>query len=110
MNDRAYQRYMRKGCDKNGPVFSSVAQPGGEPMSRQPDRGRRRDVDRRFDEAPGVRLFEDLHREGSMQRVTGAVRDKVTDDRVADEREIADRIQYLVADELVFESERVVEH
>src|SRR5262245_62725304 len=39
-----------------------------------------------------------------------AMRDEVADHRVADEREIADRVEDLVADEFVLEPERVVQH
>ena len=45
-----------------------------------------------------------------MQRVTAAVGDDVADDRVADQGQVADRVEDLVADELVLEAERVVQH
>src|SRR5262249_49484402 len=69
----------------------------------------RRQVDRRLDEAPRGRLLEDFRRELRVQRVSRAVRDQVADYRIAHEREIADRVQNLVADELVLEAERVVQ-
>ena len=71
---------------------------------------RHRNVERRLDEPPGLRFFEDLRGKFRVERVTGAVRDQVPDHRIADEREVADRVENLVADEFVFESERVVEH
>src|SRR6185295_10220110 len=67
-------------------------------------------IDRRLDEPPGVRLFENLRRELGVQRVAGAVGYEVADDGIADEREIADGVEDLMADELVLETERVVEH
>ena len=39
-----------------------------------------------------MRFFEDLRRELRVQRVPGTVRDEMADDRIAHEREIADRI------------------
>ena len=54
-------------------------------------------------------FFQNLRRELGMKRVTGAVRDQVADHRIADQREIADGVEDLVADELVLEAERVVQ-
>src|SRR5262249_11839367 len=45
-----------------------------------------------------------------MQRVPRSVCDQMPDDRISREREIADRVQDLVADELVLEAERVVQN
>ena len=45
-----------------------------------------------------------------MQCVAGAVGHEVADDRIADQRKIADGVEDLVADELVLETERVVEN
>ena len=42
-----------------------------------------------------------------MQRVPGAMRDDVADDRMADERQVADDVENLVTDELVLEPQRV---
>ena len=42
--------------------------------------------------------------------MAGAMRDEVADHRVADERQVADRVENLVADELVLEAQRVVQH
>ena len=44
-----------------------------------------------------------------MQRVAAAVRHEVADHRVSDERQIADHVENLVADELVLEPQCVVE-
>src|SRR5690349_10522842 len=44
-----------------------------------------------------------------MERVSRAMGHQVTDNGIADEREIADRIENLVADELVIESKGIVE-
>ena len=65
---------------------------------------------RHLDELPGVALLEELRGERGVQGVAAAVRDDVADDRVADERQIADDVEDLVADELVLEAQRVVEH
>src|SRR2546427_3092499 len=89
----------------------------GEPRRRALDRHRQwngrvvdaSDASRRLDETPGVRLFENLGCELGMQRMPGAVRDEMADDRMADEREVADGVENLVADELVLEPQRVVE-
>ena len=64
---------------------------------------------RRFDQPPGLRFLENLRGELGVQRVAGAMRHQVTDDRIADERQVADRVENLVTDELVFEPQRVVE-
>src|SRR6266850_3410609 len=86
-----------------------------ESRRRALDRDRQRngrvgDASRRLDETPRVRLFENLGRELGVQRMPGAVRDEMADDRMTDEREVADGVENLVADELVLEPQRVVEH
>ena len=48
--------------------------------------------------------------ERRVQRVAAAVRDEMADHREADERQIADDVEDLVADELVLEAQRVVQH
>ena len=70
----------------------------GQPRRRVLHAGRQRRqraFERRLDEAPGIRLFENLRRELGVQGVPRAVRDEMTDDRVAHEREIADRVEIL---------------
>src|SRR4029450_11198354 len=67
-------------------------------------------LDRRLDEPPCMRLFEDLHCELSVERMACAMRDEMSDDWIADEGQIANRIENLVANELVFETQRVVEN
>ena len=57
-----------------------------------------------------MRFFENLGGKRRVQRVPRAVRDQVADDRIADERQVANRIEDLVADELVLEAQRVVQH
>src|SRR5262249_6914760 len=42
--------------------------------------------------------------------MTGAVSDQMSDNWVSDQREVADGIKNLVANELVFERQRVIEH
>src|SRR5258708_12344810 len=62
-----------------------------------------------LDYTPCVNLFEDPRRKGGVERMAAAVRDQVADHRVADQREIADHVENLVADELVFEPQSVVQ-
>ena len=45
-----------------------------------------------------------------VERVPAAMRHQMADDRVADERHIADHVQNLVPHELVVEPQRVVQH
>ena len=59
---------------------------------------------------PRVALLEDLRGERGVQRVPAAVRDQVADHRGADQRQVADHVQDLVAHELVLEPQRVVQH
>src|SRR5215212_7705623 len=66
-------------------------------------------IDRGLDETPGAGFLENLRGKFGVERVAGAMSDKMADDRVAHEREVADSIEDLVADELVLEAERVVE-
>src|SRR5207249_6354442 len=44
-----------------------------------------------------------------VEWVAGAMRDQVADDGIADQRQITDRVENLVADKLVFEPQGVVE-
>src|SRR4029450_468782 len=67
-------------------------------------------LDRRLDEPPRMRLFENLHSELCVERMACAMRDEMPDDWIADEGQIANRIENLVANELVFETQRVVEN
>ena len=55
-------------------------------------------------------FLENLGRKFGMKRVPGAMRHEMADDRVADEREVANRVEDLVADELVLEAQGVVEN
>src|SRR5262245_46291862 len=71
--------------------------------------GRARGVGRRRDELPRLLLLEQLRRHGRVQRVPAAMRDGMRGDGVSEEREAADEIEDLVADELVFEAQRAVE-
>src|SRR4051812_34529122 len=107
---------MRSGMQKGGPEevrpFSctcAAADAKVRPTSVGETRGclrgkrRQRSADDSliaFDDLPRVDLLEDLRGERGVQRVAGAVRDQVTDHRVADERQVADRIEDLVPDEL----------
>ena len=67
-------------------------------------------VERDFDERPRVGFLQHHRGEFGVQRVAAAVRDEVTNQRMADERHVADHIQNLVPHELVVEPERVVQH
>src|SRR2546428_12801951 len=93
----------------------------GEPRRRALDRHRQwngrvvdasdaSDASRRLDETPGGRLFENLGCELGMQRMPGAVRDEMADDRMADEREVADGVENLVAGQIVLATRRVGVH
>src|SRR4029453_12149334 len=67
-------------------------------------------LDRRLDEPPRMRLFENLPNDPRVERMAWARRDEMPDDWIADEGQIANRIENLVANELVFETQRVVEN
>lgn len=56
----------------------------------------------RVDELPGAALGEEGGRQLGMQGVAAAMHDRVRDNWMPDEREIADQVQDLVPHELVF--------
>src|SRR5438105_15576617 len=75
-----------------------------------PHAGRqRRRLELHLDQAPRVRVLEDLRGELRVEGMAGPMCDEMANHRIADEREVADRVEDLVADELVLEAERVVE-
>ena len=61
-------------------------------------------VQRRLDETPRVRLFENSCGKLGVQRVPGSMGDEVADHRVADEGQVAYGVEDLVANELILES------
>src|SRR4030095_13069443 len=67
-------------------------------------------LDRRLDEPTRQRLFDNLHSELCVYLMACAMGDEMPDDWIADEGQIANRIENLVANELVFETQRVVEN
>ena len=56
-----------------------------------------------FDELPGVRFLEQMRRHRRVKRMAAAMHHRVRHDGVTNQREVADQVQDLVADELVFE-------
>src|SRR5262249_33742253 len=66
--------------------------------------------ERCLNESPRLRFLENPRCELRVKRMTGTVSNQVPDNRVSDQREVADGIENLVPDELVFEPQRVVEH
>ena len=62
---------------------------------------------RRLDQAPGLLIAENFSRQLRVQGVSRAMGHHMTDDRPADQREVANHIQNLVANKLVFEPQRV---
>ena len=60
-----------------------------------------------FDQAPRVGFLEKLAGKRRVQRVAAAMRDEMADDRIPDERHVADDVENLVAHELVLEAQRV---
>ena len=70
---------------------ASAGEPGRMNLRRHAH-GDRRDLRRRFDDPPGMGLFQDLRRELRVQRMSRPVSDQMADDRIADQREIADRV------------------
>ena len=78
------------------------------------DRRRRRDPAaveirhrRDFDESPRITLLEEFGGKRGMQCVAAAMHDEVSEERMSDQREIPQHVQNLVADELVFEPQRI---
>src|SRR5438309_5978413 len=55
------------------------------------------------------RGLDDLRDETRVERVTGAMRGDFTRDRSSDQREVAEEIEDLVADEFVAEAERPID-
>ena len=88
-------------------AFSSPSRGAASGVLPAPDRIR---IGRRFDEPPGVGSSRILRGERRVQRVAAAMRDEVADHRMADEREVADDVEDLVAHELVVEPQRVIQH
>src|SRR5688572_26326874 len=66
--------------------------------------------DRALDQRPRIPLFEHLGGKRRVQRVPAPVRDEVANDRMPNERHIANHVQNLVANELIVEPQRVVQH
>ena len=65
---------------------------------------------RRLDEPPGVGLFQNPGRKLRVEGMAGTVRHQMPNHRIADERQIAHRVENLVADEFVLEPQRIVQH
>src|SRR5262245_54691843 len=74
---------------------------GGDPSAR--------DAKRRRNELPRALMLEELRGHRRVQGVAAAMHDRVREDRIADECEVAHEIEDLVADELVLEAERAVQ-
>ena len=94
---------------QGGPCQASPIH-GARAVKRAGSRGVRGRIDRDFDQRPRVGFLQHHRGEFRVQRVPAAVRHEVTNQRMADERHVADHIQNLVPHELVIEAERVVEH
>src|SRR5262245_4048673 len=104
---------MRVPDDQQEPLGAispdSVGETWNNRFRRQSD-WQRDSVDRRLDESPCMRLFEDLHCELRVERMAGAMGDEMSDDWIANQSQIANRVENLVANELVFEAQGVVEN
>src|ERR1051326_7007566 len=95
-----------KGGARSAPRWpvSSVRQSSWNGASDRNGADRDDRFDWRLEQTPGVCLFEDLRREFRVQRMARTVGDEMADDRVADERQVADGIEDLVADEFVLQA------
>src|SRR5687767_2273332 len=77
-------------------------------FDRNCDRGAdARGIELPFDQTPCVSFFEQLAGEGGVQRMPATVRDEMADDWITHQRHVANDIENLVPDELVFEAQRV---
>ena len=100
----------KKGRGARGPALEVRRSDSGQcarTVAGEPKNRGLRCQRRSLDQTPGLAIGEERAAELGVHGVTGTMRHDVSHDRVADQRQVADHIQNLVADELVLEAERV---